>query len=116
LTFHELQELRNIESRILAASTILKATATTIYALESAGKALAGHAQSLASSEDADLALTGPPELQALKTLSLKCRSHLHNAEVVQHRVTKLIKLVSPICKPCIKHHDIVVTTSVLAG
>jgi hypothetical protein len=118
LTFHELQELRHIESRILAASTILKATATTIHALESAGNALAGHAQSLALSEDADLALEGPPELQALKTLSLKCCSYLRNAEVVQDRITKLIRLVSPICKPYINlsYRVVPITSGVLTG
>ena len=97
ITFGELQELRNRESRLLVACSILKATLDIIRSLEACARSLSsepGSSRVLKADPYDDLVTATDIELRALKSLRLKCKGYANSAEVVRARYNTVLALV----------------------
>ncbi|KAK5443322.1 hypothetical protein LTS15_010857 [Exophiala xenobiotica] len=98
LSFRELQELRNVESKLIVASSILSATQSIIASLEACGRSLAsakGKGLPLRLTDGNDLADLASPEMQSLKALRIKCLGYANSVEVIKNRVNILIGLLA---------------------
>lgn len=88
--------LRNDESRLLAASTMLKATTKTIDSLLMVSRSISARKEGTkVIGADDDLALCESVDAQSLKALRLKSEGYSASIHVLQGRVGRLIKLVS---------------------
>jgi len=99
LSFRELQELRNTESKLLVALSILKATFHIIEGLESYGRSLEKINSNTVPNpyfDGDDLVRLSSLEMQALKTLRLRCKGYLDSVKVIRNRFEMLVGLVSP--------------------
>lgn len=96
LSFRTLQELRNLESKFIATTTILKATLAVLKHLEAIGGKLGqtgtGEKQSQLQVEDLE---DIPSELRALTACSFRYQSYITSMEVMRNRVGKLIELLA---------------------
>lgn len=93
MSFRELQELRNTESKLVSAASVLQATLSIIIGLQSCERSLK-EAKSQVKNDD-DLAYFESPDSQGLKSLRLKCQGYLRSVEAVQNRINMLVSLVS---------------------
>ena len=100
LSFRSLQELRDLESKFITTTITLKSTLAIIEGLETVGRTLRV-CQCKALKQDSATchcldAEANCKELQALAAFSLKCQAYLASVEVMQSRVGRLVKLVTP--------------------
>ncbi len=100
LSFRSLQDLRNLESKFITTITTLKSTLTIVASLERIGKTLnerrsKAHGQGTKTYSSLETE-TDCKELRALAAHSLRCQAYLASMEVMQSRVGRLVKLVTP--------------------
>lgn len=92
LSFRTLQELRNLESKFITITTILKAALVVLTHLEAIGGKLGQREnQNQLQFEDPE---DTPSELRALAACSFRYQSYIKSMKVMQNRVGKLIELV----------------------
>jgi len=95
LTFETLQEIRNIESKILTAKSILTATSTTLQNLEAVAIELDSRHSYHIKESKRQHPDNSSRESVALARLSRQCHSYSESAEVMESRAARLIDLLS---------------------
>lgn len=95
LSFRTLQELRNLESKLITITAILKAALAVLTHLEAIGgkfgQGRPGKDQSPLPVEDSE---DTPSELRAITACSFRYQAYITSIEVMRSRVGKLVELV----------------------
>lgn len=108
VTFGALQQVRDLESQMLAARTILRSLQTVIQSLWLCGRGLLRDARmstggAFSSHDEDDLTLLEDPQMRSLEVLRLKTEGYLDSLEVIQRRIDVLVGLVSsPSAQPVV--------------
>lgn len=95
LSFRALQELRNLESKFITVTTMLKATLEILSHLEViGGKLMQIEQRENKSSHEVEDHQDTPSELRALAACSFRYQAYITSMEVMRNRVGKLVELV----------------------